>query len=606
MLISKKKRIILWGLVIVAVLAWFWNTGQLICEAARSNPLCKGVRSISGSIVPHIDLGNFYKTYIKKPLCKVRKAIGLIDTPEKVMKRLVKKVCPKKGVYVSPNIIHIIYTTEFAEEVLRYPEKYEEVIKHIKQEYPEIIRIKPGIPWAQDGIEDYVKKGRPISPYYFSNQVYIEEPKYKFKDIAEEMMRRWGDHLSLAGCPQNQDDKTIKKSKKIINQLKTDIFLKGKVSDVFTWVCGENFDALTHFFGPQPRASLREFPEDDYQCLRINENFDKKEHAVIRKFLARSVQPDCAIPNDTLFYRQWYLRNMPQKFDCAWPISTGSSDIIVNVIDTGVTKTHEDLKVGFLDFPQSISYVFGECGRDKEVCKSPFDFCRANCTWHGHKVHGLINATINNRIGITGASPKVSVGHIRDTSEHGQGSFFRDLCAVAEGIRFASSSEVPLSCVRFIDCGKFCLGDNKYPNPGTPKKKANVINISVASHTCDPIEYIELQYEIGDAIANGIPIVVAAGNYGCSDVTSWDTVNDYVAQLLADKTGTDKKLWLKRNGLIIMGSMTRGLTLASYSNFSQYLDFLAFGGEKRSGGEDKLNREILSTINPLKVHLIMT
>lgn len=74
--------------------------------------------------------------------------------------------------------------------------------------------------------------------------------------------------------PTKPDEKTIKKSKKIINQLKTDIFLKGKVSDVFTWVCGENFDALTHFFGPQAVVSI-DFPED-YQCLKVNKNLDKK------------------------------------------------------------------------------------------------------------------------------------------------------------------------------------------------------------------------------------------------------------------------------------------------------------------------------------------
>lgn len=131
--------------------------------------------------------------------------MGLGDTLERIIKRVVKKVCPKKGVYVFPNIIHIIYTVEFAEEVLKDREKYEEVIKHIKQHYPEITGIKPRIRWEQEGIDD-VKRGRPISPYYFSNQLYIEEPKYTFKDIAEEMMRRCGEdqHLSLAGCPQNQ------------------------------------------------------------------------------------------------------------------------------------------------------------------------------------------------------------------------------------------------------------------------------------------------------------------------------------------------------------------------------------------------------------------
>ena len=59
-----------------------------------------------------------------------------------------------------------------------------------------------------------------------------------------------------------------------------------------------------------------------------------------------------AVPNDASFSSQWNLRNTGQnggtpgadmKAVQAWDITTGSSDVVVAVIDTGVDYTHQDL-----------------------------------------------------------------------------------------------------------------------------------------------------------------------------------------------------------------------------------------------------------------------
>src|SRR5262249_42201545 len=47
------------------------------------------------------------------------------------------------------------------------------------------------------------------------------------------------------------------------------------------------------------------------------------------------------IPNDPMFRQQWYLNKIGATN--AWSITTGSSNVVVAIIDTGVDYTHRDL-----------------------------------------------------------------------------------------------------------------------------------------------------------------------------------------------------------------------------------------------------------------------
>lgn len=48
------------------------------------------------------------------------------------------------------------------------------------------------------------------------------------------------------------------------------------------------------------------------------------------------------VPNDTFYPQQWYLRQI--NAEAAWDKTTGSSQVVVAVIDTGVDIEHEDLR----------------------------------------------------------------------------------------------------------------------------------------------------------------------------------------------------------------------------------------------------------------------
>ena len=91
------------------------------------------------------------------------------------------------------------------------------------------------------------------------------------------------------------------------------------------------------------------------------------------------------IPNDTFFSLQWGLTKI--QAPAAWDITKGSSSVLAVVIDTGVDYNHPDL---------SSNYVTG--GYDwVNLDSDPLDD-------NGHGTHcaGIIAATLNNNLGISG------------------------------------------------------------------------------------------------------------------------------------------------------------------------------------------------------------
>src|SRR5262245_42122077 len=63
------------------------------------------------------------------------------------------------------------------------------------------------------------------------------------------------------------------------------------------------------------------------------------------------------VPNDPLFGTQWNLRLI--GMNNAWAVSSGSPDVVVAVLDSGIDYTHEDLRENMWRNP-------GETGTDDQ------------------------------------------------------------------------------------------------------------------------------------------------------------------------------------------------------------------------------------------------
>lgn len=249
-----------------------------------------------------------------------------------------------------------------------------------------------------------------------------------------------------------------------------------------------------------------------------------------------SVEPDVRIkrlatPNDPGFSFQWHLQqptafasaiNMPP----AWDLSTGSSNVTVAVLDTGVRFSHPDLAGRLLpgyDMVSEVDYANDGDGRDADA-SDPGDWVSSadkrnlpglfgtcdveNSSWHGTFIAGQIAAAGNNSVGIAGINWVSKVLPVRISGKCGA-----LLSDILDGMRWAAGLTV--------------AGVPANPNP------ARVLNLSFGGDTACSSSY---QSVIDEITAAGALLVVAAGNEASTPKRPADCRN-VVAVAAATETG---------------------------------------------------------------------
>jgi subtilisin family serine protease/subtilisin-like proprotein convertase family protein len=204
--------------------------------------------------------------------------------------------------------------------------------------------------------------------------------------------------------------------------------VKAKISDLNSDEVDDNFTSL--FSGRLAKFKV--------SGMSAKEAIDRlKSHQAIEY-----VEPDyrvsiAATPNDPRFEDLWGLNNEGQTGGTAdadidapeaWSISTGSRDVVVGVIDTGVDYSHPDLAAnvwvnsgeiagdgidndgnGYVDDVHGINAIT-DAG-------DPMDD-----EGHGTHVSGTIGASGNNGVGIVGVNHDVSIAGCKFLAADGTGS----------------------------------------------------------------------------------------------------------------------------------------------------------------------------------------
>lgn len=215
-----------------------------------------------------------------------------------------------------------------------------------------------------------------------------------------------------------------------------------------------------------------------------------------------------SLPNDPLFSGQWYLQATEAASTHAtkaWDLTTGSTSMVVAVLDTGVRFDHPDLLPILLqgyDFVSDAPNAGDGDGRDADA-SDPGDFIslsdaanpyfQALCgsglfpydsSWHGTRVAGIVAAAGNNSVGIAGTSWGAKVLPVRVLGKCG--GYDSDIIA---GMRWAAGLSVP--------------GVPGNPNP------ARVINLSLGGGGSCTSAYSDT---IAELAGQGALVVAAAGN----------------------------------------------------------------------------------------------
>ena len=209
-------------------------------------------------------------------------------------------------------------------------------------------------------------------------------------------------------------------------------------------------------------------------------------------------------PNDTFFAKQWYLNviGAPQ----GWDRTTGSPNVIVAVIDSGVDINHPDLKNNIWTNPGEIpnngkdddgdGYIddvhgwnFVQSG--SSVLPTPSTTGLEEAYVHGTVVSSLIASTGNDGLGIAGVAWKARIMPLTILDSSGSGRNDDLIRAMNYAVTHG----------------------------------ADIVNLSLVGYDFDT----KLAQSIRDATAQGVLVVVAAGNSDAPGGIDMDEMPGYPA-----------------------------------------------------------------------------
>ena len=234
-----------------------------------------------------------------------------------------------------------------------------------------------------------------------------------------------------------------------------------------------------------------------------------------------------SIPNDPDYSRQW--GNIKTNLEAAWDVQTGSKEVKVAVIDSGIIPDHPDLEDNLL---QGADFVGTSNSYDspKNYVKTDNDptdeTLLSDGGSHGTHVAGILGAVANNNTGVSGVNWNTSILPVRAISSDGTGTNWD----IAEGVYYA------------IDQG------------------VDIINLSLGRSGDGEESSLEKEY-LNVAENNNVLVFAAAGNGGADGIG--DSVVNYPAQY--EKS-------------IAVGAVNKNSELAEYSNYGSNLDIVAPGG----------------------------
>lgn len=310
---------------------------------------------------------------------------------------------------------------------------------------------------------------------------------------------------------------------------------------------------------------------DDTHVLKLPERRALTEVAAITERLAKLPEVEYAhpdrilrpllVPNDPQYTNQWHYKGTYGiDAPAAWDITTGSTDIVVAVIDTGILN-HADLVGRTLpgyDFINDALVANDGGGRDADP-SDPGDWITsaenasgyfAGCgvsdsSWHGSHVAGTIGAASNNGFGVAGINWVSKILPVRVLGKCG--GYDSD---ILDGMKWAAGLSV--------------TGVPNNPNP------AKVINMSLGgSGACDATQ----QTVINSIVAAGTTVVVAAGNSN------------------ADAAGYNPA---SCNNVVTVAATGSAGERAAYSNYGAVVDIAAPGGNMSYENDPA---GVLSTLN---------
>jgi thermitase len=184
-------------------------------------------------------------------------------------------------------------------------------------------------------------------------------------------------------------------------------------------------------------------------------------------------------PNDPYYGQQWQYPKI-QAPD-AWAVVTGTSQVAIAILDTGIDQSHEDLRS---KVAQNVNFTTSGSFDDKYG--------------HGTHVAGSAAAATNNGLGVAGTCPNCALYNVKVLGDNGSGAW----SWIASGIVWAAD------------------------------EGAKVINMSLGGSTGSSTVEEAVNY----AWNKGVVLVAAAGNSGSSSPSYPAYYSNVIAVAATDQT----------------------------------------------------------------------
>ena len=247
---------------------------------------------------------------------------------------------------------------------------------------------------------------------------------------AEEKKRpQTAEEVAIAEARANSKPEVLVKFKSGVSQDAIDALsarfndqVEDRIENAPGWIAIDDLDDAS------PAATVREYlllPEVEY----AEENFEIN----LTEAVDSSIVP--VFPHDPQFIEQWALQNSGQRggkegadisAPLAWATTTGSEEVVVAVLDTGVDYNHEDLKPNMWTRPASMeAYQDADLGSvDDEYGFNAVENASDPMDDNGHGTHcaGIIGAEGENDLGIAGVNWKVRIMPLKFMNAGGSGT----------------------------------------------------------------------------------------------------------------------------------------------------------------------------------------
>ena len=247
---------------------------------------------------------------------------------------------------------------------------------------------------------------------------------------AEEKKRpQTAEEVAIAEARANSRPEVLVKFKSGVSQDAIDALsarfndqVEDRIENAPGWIAIDDLDDAS------PAATVREYlllPEVEY----AEENFEIN----LTEAVDSSIVP--VFPHDPQFIEQWALQNSGQRggkegadisAPLAWATTTGSEEVVVAVLDTGVDYNHEDLKPNMWTRPASMeAYQDADLGSvDDEYGFNAVENASDPMDDNGHGTHcaGIIGAEGENDLGIAGVNWKLRIMPLKFMNAGGSGT----------------------------------------------------------------------------------------------------------------------------------------------------------------------------------------